>query len=76
MKSQPDLSEHLQNQGGSTEGIRDIQTKEQKKKVVEIKSSDLDLVINSTKLSRQESIDLIQKADGNIKLALEMYVQQ
>ena len=48
--------------------------KEEEKPQIVIKGSDLEMVMKECCLGRQEAIDLIQKAHGDIKLALKMYL--
>jgi len=57
--------------------IKDLSTQpEVKKKAIEIKGSDLALVTSECGISRQEAIDLITKADGDIHQALLLYIRQ
>ena len=47
---------------------------EEKKKVVEIKAADLQLLMNECCLSRQDAIDLLQKMEGDIKSSLNYFI--
>ena len=49
---------------------------EEKKPNIVIKSSDLDMVMKECNLQRQDAIELIQKANGDIKAALKLYLTE
>lgn len=49
---------------------------EEKRAEIIIQASDLTMVMRECCLQRQEAIDLIQKANGDIKAALKLYVHQ
>jgi NACalpha-BTF3-like transcription factor len=57
--------------------LRSIQSQpEETKPTLEIHSRDLTLVTKACGISQNEAIDLIQKANGNIKEALRLYLHQ
>ena len=49
---------------------------EEKKPNIVIKASDLDMVQKECNLQRQDAIELIQKANGDIKAALKLYLTE
>ena len=49
---------------------------EEKKPEIVIKASDLDMVMKECNLQRQEAIELIQQAHGDIKAALKLYLTE
>lgn len=71
-----DVSESQESEATNSAGLKDLSTKQPEKKALQIKGSDLNLVMDSTKLSRQEVLDLFQKTNGDVKATLELYVTQ
>ena len=70
------VGESVEDESAGAEGLKNITTKAAEKKVIKIDGKDLDIVMRATCLQRQQAIDLITKADGDIKKALESYVNQ
>ena len=60
----------------SAAGLSKISSATSQKKVLQIEGKDLNLVMNATKLPRNQAIELIQKTNGDIKAALELFVNQ
>ena len=68
------VTESVEEESSGAAGLKDITTKPAEKKVITIDGKDLDIVMRATCLQSQQAIDLITKADGDIKKALESYV--
>lgn len=63
--------------GNSAEVMNAIMQKEEEKKPdIVIKGSELSLVMKECNLSRQDAIDLMTKAGGDLKASLKLYLHQ
>jgi NACalpha-BTF3-like transcription factor len=66
--------ETVESDTGAKNAISQIQLVEEKKPEVTIKTSDIQLVMNATHLTRQAVVELIQNAEGDVPQALRNYV--
>jgi NACalpha-BTF3-like transcription factor len=60
----------------AVQAMKQIQVEEETKPEIVIKATDLNIVIAATHLSRNNAIELIQNAEGDIKGALRDYVKK
>jgi len=75
LKQSQEESEPLQN--ADLSDLKNLQEEKlDKPKEVSIKSSDLDLVMKTCRLQRQDAIDLMQKCNGDVRESIRYYLNE
>ena len=70
------VSEIDEGESSVTAGLKNLTNNTSQKKALVIDYKDLKIIMDATGLQRTPAIDLIQKTNGDIKAALELYVNQ